>query len=85
MDLSSDKDDSSLTAYLMVHFMADPRKGRGCELPDCVEIDNQVCMLSASTDHGHTNVQKTCHDMAKERNVAWSDCKLHGCFNVVVK
>lgn len=59
-----------LAAYFIVHFMADPRRGRGCALKDCPEIDNHVCMIIQGED-GHT--QKACHDIAKEYDVLWSD------------
>jgi hypothetical protein len=72
VNLASD-DGSSLTAYSMVYLMADPRKGLGCNLPDCREVDNKVCMIAATDDIGH--FQKACHDIAEENDVSWSDCK----------
>lgn len=70
------KKDDKLTAYFIVHFMADPRKGYGCALPDCHEIDNHVCMVTAAAgDDSNGNVKKSCHDIAKEKDILWSDCK----------
>jgi hypothetical protein len=72
VNLASD-DNSSVTAYLMAYFMADPRNGLGCNLPACREADNQVCMISLKDDNGH--FQRACHDIAEENDVSWSDCK----------
>ncbi|CAB9531469.1 expressed unknown protein (Partial), partial [Seminavis robusta] len=80
----SSHDKSSLTAYMIVHFLADPRKAHGCELLDCQERDNQVCMLSAITDYGHTNIAKKCHDIAKEKDVSWSDLTVFYYFGVKI-
>lgn len=73
VNLASD-DSSSLTAYLTVYFMADPRRALGCNLPACREVDNHVCMISVTDDNGH--FQRACHDIAEEKDVSWSDCKL---------
>ena len=64
----------SLSAFLAVHFMADPRKGHGCELDGCSEMQNRVCVLKEDND-GH--VKKVCKPIEDERDVSWSDCKWH--------
>lgn len=67
-ELSTKKD--SLSAYLVAHFMADPRKGFGCSLPDCKEFQNHACMISQDKD-GHA--QRSCRDIGQEEDMAWSD------------
>ena len=84
----SSNNNAVVTTYMMIHFMADPRKGLGCDLTNCREVDNHVCMITPpptttvateaeaeAMDHGNGPLQRSCHDMAQEINVSWSDCK----------
>lgn len=70
VQLQNGKD--SLTAFLAAHFLADPRKGHGCALEGCSEMDNQVCMIKEDND-GH--IKQVCNPIANEKDAAWSDCK----------
>jgi len=65
-----------LTAYMIVHFMPDPRQGQACRTTpkNCSQIDNQVCQYQLD-DQRPEAVQQVCKDIASEKNVAWSDCK----------
>lgn len=77
----SDHHHDSLSAYFLVHFMADPRKSHGCSLADCSEVDNQVCMMEADPEG---IIHDRCQEIAKQTDVSWSDLNAFFYFGVKV-
>jgi len=60
----------TMTAFFVAHFMPDPRRAHGCSLINCSEVDNNVCMVHYESANKLPN---KCHDIAREKDVAWSD------------
>lgn len=58
----------SLKAYFIVHLMPDPMRTYSCQLENCSELDNNMCV--ERDDHLHVN--QTCISMQDEI-VEWSD------------
>lgn len=82
--LATSHGDTTMTAYLVAHFMPDPRSSHGCDIPtDCSEFDNDVCMLTYDNDA--KRAQKSCRDIAEEKDVSWSDLTVFFNFGVRIE